>query len=445
MGLRLAFVVGLGLLLACSKRESATPLRIVSFTSSAETVIRGDRLTVYWETEGAERIRISRLGEPPVFLEGEDAAQGQLVVRAESRGSVALMAMRAGHANASASIWIEVVEPAPFIEQFLAVPAAIGKGSKARLSWIPRYAERFEVRDEAGAVVSLPGDQRELEVMPDETTTYTLTAFGAGEPDTAVATVAVTPPPTIMLTSTSTKIQATGSVTLSWQVTDASRIRLESDFETLLDSREVAPDSLKVSPHRTTIYTLTASGISGEASASVKVEVTPRIETFEVVTEGPVRVGNEVELRWLVYGAHRLTLLDAAGEELADLGFEPGGSVLVEAAPEGIFELVADNGHHEARRRLTVEITEAPRILSLWAERPILVGAPGQEVTARLHWIVDGGELFFLDAFPGGEIALGPLPRVDVPITETTRFRLTAQNVHGEHDAELVVQLVHPP
>jgi peptidoglycan-associated lipoprotein len=82
--------------------------------------------------------------------------------------------------------------PAPVVAQFSAEPTSIQRGQSSTLRWEVTGNVTSVSIDQSIGTVQNTGNRR---VFPSESTTYTLTAIGAGGSTTASATVNVTSPP----------------------------------------------------------------------------------------------------------------------------------------------------------------------------------------------------------------------------------------------------------
>jgi len=106
-------------------------------------------------------------------------------------------------------------------------------------------------------------------VYPQDTTTYTLSAFGPGSRTTESVTVTVTLPlPTLAISATPDVIQPGEPAMLNWSSTDAYSCEIQPDIGTVNLSGWITVD-----PTETTTYTITAIGDGGMATASATVTV----------------------------------------------------------------------------------------------------------------------------------------------------------------------------
>lgn len=158
---------------------------------------------------------------------------------------------------------VTVLTPAPTIT-FSANPMMIGANETSALLWTSSNASSVTIDHGIGAR-PLSGS---ISVTPGQTTTYLLTATGAGGTRIATATVTVVPAPTIVFTATPPSTLPGGSVKLEWQVFDATLVTLDPDL-----GAQPFVGSLMVTPKTSTVYTLTATGIGGTRAMPLTVVV----------------------------------------------------------------------------------------------------------------------------------------------------------------------------
>ena len=158
---------------------------------------------------------------------------------------------------------VTVVTPAPTIA-FSANPTTIGAGEMSTLVWTTSNATSVTIDNGIGAKPF----NGSVHVAPTQTTTYTLTATGAGGTRTATVTITVAPPPTIVFTATPGAVLPGVSVTLEWQVFDATLVVIDPDL-----GAQPFAGSVTVTPKVTTAYTLTATGVGGARAMTVTVAV----------------------------------------------------------------------------------------------------------------------------------------------------------------------------
>jgi hypothetical protein len=153
------------------------------------------------------------------------------------------------------------------VASLTADPTSIVQGKSSILTWSTSYADLITIEPEIGEVDSTGS----MNVSPNETTTYTLTAKGAGGAATAQTEVKVTlPPPIVNFTAEPDTIAPGDSSTLSWSSKYATTCTVEPDIG------DVAINgSLDIVPDKTTTYTITAVGPGGTSRATVLLQLYP--------------------------------------------------------------------------------------------------------------------------------------------------------------------------
>jgi hypothetical protein len=189
-----------------------------------------------------------------------------------------------------------------------------------------------------------------VEVTPDETTTYTLTASNSGGSATpAQIEVTVTPLPEAPVISTFNATPSTSAgpgspVTLDWTLEGGTPTSLTIDQGV---GSVLGSSSVGVSPTATTTYALTASNISGVDTETTTVTV-PEPETPPTITSftadpTTIELGDSSELSWTVEGTEPVTarILADGSEIFTGSG---SGSQLVTPSATTIYTLEAENG-----------------------------------------------------------------------------------------------------
>ncbi|HEY0838848.1 MAG TPA: hypothetical protein VGD74_01545, partial [Vulgatibacter sp.] len=433
-----AVVVAL-LLSACGSSDEGA--RIVSFHADPSEVTAGSSSTLRWITEGATRLQLQDGEGKPIAIEG--AGKGSVKVRPMETATYVLTATGEDGEEVQASTKVEVIASPPRIERFAAAPGVIGKGGTAVLWWIVTGADSIVIADDEGAELTLAAGQSRVEVAPERTTVYTLTATGNGV-DRATATVEIGDGPEVTFTATPGEVDAGDPVTLAWTTRNATRIQIREGERNVHDTN-VPSGEIRERPQQNTTYQLVATGPAGETTRSVAVVVRPSIE-FTVVTPGPTRVGRTVEVSWRI-GAATSATIHGEGELLHTIARNEitGGRAALQVGPSGSFELVAKGEGTESRATATIALTEAPIIEAL--EVPPMVSAgPGAPADVDVRWQADGATSLELAATPGGAIAVPDgATEVTVPLEETTTFRLVARNEHGTASRAATVGVVPFP
>ena len=201
---------------------------------------------------------------------------------------------------------------------FTATPETIDQGGFSTLRWSTANADSVFLSPGVGKV----GASGSRKVSPNSTTTYTLNVTNAARSVKLKKTVTVrkTKAPTIsFFTATPGAIDKGKSATLRWSTTDAETLSISPGIGTLSDAqrRAYAIRPLRVSPLKTTTYTLKATNRVKSVTATVKVTVrkptkAPTIGSF---TASPATIdkGKSATLRWSTTNADTLSITPGIG------------------------------------------------------------------------------------------------------------------------------------
>jgi hypothetical protein len=237
--------------------------------------------------------------------------------------------------------------PPPVIDSLVADPTTIVKGGTSTLSWSARNATQFTIDQGIGDVSGTS-----VLVSPTKTTTYHLTASGAGGTATANVTVTVgttqsNAPVIAYFVANPTTVFTGGQTTLSWSVTNATSLSIAPNVGT------VSGTQITVTVPAAATYTLTATGPGGTATASVNVATRPPVLHLDYLnpagTAGALRLiknqNNSTDTRLqldLVVGAQPVTAFGLAMNLPFDVTraklstntpFAPGTAINVGSSP----------------------------------------------------------------------------------------------------------------
>ncbi|WP_319410180.1 hypothetical protein [uncultured Desulfosarcina sp.] len=226
--------------------ENQTPPTL-DFSAEPETIDAGSSSILSWSSEHTDACTIL----PDI---GAVDTTGSIAVSPAATTAYTLTATGPGGA-VSSTVTVTVNLPAPTVT-LSAAPLEINRGESATLAWTSTNADSCMISPAIGSV-DAGGSVR---VSPVETTTYDITATGAGGEATASVTVVVSQPaPTVGITVSPDAIHPGESATLTWNSTDAESCAIEPGIGDVASS-----GSMTVSPTETTTYTITASGLGGD-------------------------------------------------------------------------------------------------------------------------------------------------------------------------------------
>jgi len=206
----------------------------------------------------------------------------------------------------------EPIQPPPpaVVSSFTATPKLLTTpGEMVTLAWETKDATRVSIEQVGKGQLNIDGAAASgtTQVAVSAGATFVLTAVGEGGTDSAVQSVAfegVTG--SAQFEALPRQIDPGQTTTLVWNVPGAQSVTITPAGGAALDLRgQTSTGSVVVAPAASTRYTLTA----GTLSATVDVEVTPVIVSFEA---GPSPApGQPLTLSWQTLGGARLTLTRA--------------------------------------------------------------------------------------------------------------------------------------
>jgi hypothetical protein len=230
----------------------------VTFTATPSNIAPANSSTLTWSTANATSVMIDPgLGAQPL--------SGSLTVQPAETTTYTLTAN--GPGGTTVQQVIVTVSSGPSIT-FIASPSMIGVGHLTTLSW--SVADATSVSIDHG--IGPQPNAASIEVAPESTTLYSLTATGPAGTMKSSVTVTVVPMPEITFTATPQSILPGTLVTLRWSTTNATSVFIDHGVGFV-----EAVGSLVVEPMTTTTYTMTATGLAGTTPATTTIKVAGRI------------------------------------------------------------------------------------------------------------------------------------------------------------------------
>ncbi len=323
------------------------------FEVTPSTVPPGGRATLSYQVRFAEQVDLE-----PGLLQGSTALAGQVETPPLSASTSFELVARSAGGETRRRVRVTVGTGDVQIVRFEADPAVIAPGMATQLFWETQAAESVAIATDSGAVVLADGEPTgSLEVQPNSSTVYVLTARGSGGEKQAQATVLVGTAPRIVSFVADPAQITRGSSTLSWVVEGASGLELR-DATGIVAMALPSQGSRVVMPSQTTAYQLVASNDVGSAVAMASVTVlppgSPRIVTFRAEPESLPGPG-AVNLIWSTEDATAVRLL-ADGAPVPEFPETPMGMLVLQLSASTRFELVAENGTGQSRGDLMVVV-----------------------------------------------------------------------------------------
>jgi hypothetical protein len=399
------------------------PPRVLGFEAEPRSLVAGAPARLLWSTVDADAAEIT---PGP----GRVGPSGEVEVRPDTTTTYRVRALRGDRASEPRAVTVAVVGGGgPRITRLSATPQTVAAGDPVVLAWSTEGATRVSFDQGLGA--QPPAGQ--LEVLPQRSTTYTVTAAGPGGTTQASVTVAVAtgdPPRIRAFDADPPRVRPGQAATLTWEVENAAGVNLGPGL-----GDQPAKGSLQVTPPETTTYVLTAYGAEVETRARATVEVAPAgapvIERLEARPRA-VFAGSATEIAWATENATEVELRPGVAGRLP-----PSGSLRLVPPATTTYTLVARGGGLEARADVEVGVRTPPPVVDRFDATPPSIFAGG---AAELAWATQNATEVEL-------LGLGPQPvsgRLRVRPAESRTYTLVARSPAGEARADARV-MVTPP
>ncbi len=250
-----------------------------------------------------------------------------------------------------------------------------------------------------------------------------------------------TVPPTITsFTASASDLPAGGAqVTFAWVESDATSLTL-SGFGAVDGNTQVT-----FVVRQTNTFTLTATNDLGsvQKTVTVNVEAPTSPPTIQGFTASPSTLpigGGQTKLQWSVQGATSLFLDNGAGDVSNANSYE------AQLSTTTTYNLTATNALGSVSLPVTVTVTTptAPPQISSFSASANNLPPGGGDVT--LSWAETGAQQLSIDNGVGNVFGKNS---VSVRVTQSTAYKLTADNVYGPsntpgHDDQIVLVNVTP-
>jgi len=188
------------------------------------------------------------------------------------------------------------------------------------------------------------------------------------------------PAPIILFTATPDVVQKGNSVTLTWQVTNATSVSIDGIGDVQ------ASGTRKMKPTENTVYTLTAVGEGGTQTATADVEIAagPLPVILFTASSESVQIGQPVTLKWQVTNATEVSISGGIGK------VQLKGSKQLKPTETTNYTLTAVGEGGTQTETVSVEITAAPVIEARVNLQGVTFGSGNATLTANAKKILDG-------------------------------------------------------
>jgi len=326
----------------------------VNISANPAAVLAGEPCALLWSSQNATAVTLDH-------GIGAVGASGSLTVHPSVTTTYTITAY--GPCGTAADSVTVVVYRPPAVD-ITADPLTIIAGQSSLLSWTSSHADSLSIDQGIGTVSA----QGSMAISPLGTTTYTITAAGAGGVTTDSVTVTVLQPPQVTISAQPLLIIEGGSSSLTWMSEHASSASLDNGIG------QVTPDgSLEVWPQGTTTYTITVQGQGGTATASAMVEVIPRPTATITASPNPIDAGETSLLSWTSTHAEGASLDQGIGAVAA------GGTHEVSPAETTTYTIIATGPGGTATASVTVEVNHPQPVRKTCA---YITNCGGNDVTA---------------------------------------------------------------
>lgn len=203
-----------------------------------------------------------------------------------------------GIGSSSTITWSATHAASCFMDQDVACDSHQGStaGSKIRNTRHPDEQRGRSMKPAAAAPGRPVPCAGKTTVTPAKTTTYTMTAVGAGGTSKKAVTVTVHRPPKVSITANPKSIAPGASSTLTWQSVNAASCFIDQGI-----GKVAANGKVVVKPLKTTTYRITATGPGGSqtASATISVSVPSNPPTVSIsASPAEIVIGESAQLSW---------------------------------------------------------------------------------------------------------------------------------------------------
>ncbi len=400
---------------------TGTVPEVSTFTANPRTIMENGSSTLSWTTLMADSVDI----EPGVVSDG--MANGSIVVMPAVTTTYRIVARAGDQVSPPQEVTVVVASGnQPIIKTFSASAQTVQAGTPVTLTWDTSNADRVAIDQGIGEQATTGM----VEVTPNQTTTYTLSAVGPGGQANASVTVTVIAngdPEITRFDAVPPRITNGGSSQLFWDTNNAANVMIDNGIGT-----QPAKGDVFVSPAQTTTYTITALGNGMQVTQQVTVEVVagnePLIADFSA-SPAAVLEGGASTLSWTTMNVASVDIDNGVG-----MGLPANGTIGVTPMQTTTYTITARgmNGS-DVTAQVTVTVTPPPPTVLTFAAQPASVVAGG---ATTLSWNTSNATSVMIDNGVGMQSAVG---QIMVSPAQTTTYQLTAVGPGGSNTAQVTV------
>ncbi len=449
---------------------------IVSFTATPGNIPTGqiEDVTLSWEIDA-----ISESFTRIVVTEGGSSTEMCTATSLDADGKGSCVISNVSESKTYRLTVEGPFDPDPFMEvavsfgaeptvELTATPEKLASGDEAVLAWVVGGSETNRKVILSGGEFSnedvTEDIDNQVKVKLTVDTAYSITVTNDAGTVTDAVTVDVGNKPVITgFTATPLAITEGETVTLSWEVTDETKLTLRASGQ---PDKEVTGDSTTDTPASETIYTLTAENDFGETVSepvTVQVGIAPVISDFTINGDDglednvPIAKGGSAEIAWSVGGSgiglevkirRDGDVINADAGRTGSLPDDP-----LEDIGTITYKITASNAFGgPVSKEIKVDVGDLPVISP---KLGIVETSGPSSISDGIIYLGDSADLSWGSSGASTTYVIEPIGTVSGPShpitpTETgeTTYRLTATNRFGSMDggeATLIVIALAPP
>jgi hypothetical protein len=289
---------------------------IRSFTATPSSINEGGSTLLSWSVDNALRLTLDQ-------GVGDVTGKTSITVSPTTTTTYTLMAENAAVVTATVTVTV-VPLTMPVISDFSTTGLIIDPGTRISLAWAASNQDRFTLQTPSGPV-ELDSTTFRIDVRPEATFTYVLTAWrGTSSVSKSVTVTVVTAPPIFNSgVATPSTVNEGDPVQLTLNLSGATLVQLRSDqgdsvdrnYLSLIDATTPSGNEIvnflrrpRVTPNGEANYYLTVSNSFGQVIGALTVPVTPAplapmIRSF-VATPATVKANQPFTFSWDVQYAY---------------------------------------------------------------------------------------------------------------------------------------------
>lgn len=306
---------------------AAAPAPSVTMVAAPPSILKGSPSTLTVTAANASAVTVTGSDGSSYALPGIGGTQS--VSPAATTTYTATAAGPGGNSSASATVTV-TANPAPAVT-ITAQPDSIVQSSSSLLTVTAANATQVSIVGSDKSSYTLPATGGTQAVSPIATTTYTVTAVGAGgkTSGSVTVTVAPNPAPSLQFTANPTSITAGSSAVLTVDATNATTVAIAGSDGTQY-TLPSSSTTQAVTPPVTTTYTATATGPGGTTSKTATVTVTPVPTPTASLSASPSSIvaGNNSTLTFSAANATSVSISGSDNTSYTNLPLSGGTQVV---------------------------------------------------------------------------------------------------------------------